>query len=146
MLFPLGTSYVKWMATDSDSAAYVKDTQKVLVYDDIAPNVTLSSPLPESNTLTNFLGPFTVQGMAYDSTGIKKVEAFVYIVPFDGLYPYKTAQPKHDGNWLSWSIVLKPDDSGKIDNSTEIGLVIRATDKADNKSWNKTKYFVDKYQ
>jgi hypothetical protein len=145
-LFPIGTSYIRWTATDSDSAAYVKDTQKVLVYDDTPPNVTLSSPLPESYALTNFSGPFKLQGKAYDSTGIKKVEAFVYVVPFDGLYPYKTARPVHDGNWSSWSISLIPDDIGKLDNdnSTEIGLVIRATDKADNKSWNKTKYFVDK--
>jgi hypothetical protein len=146
LLFPVGTSYVEWMATESDSGTYIKDTQKVLVNDEIPPNVTLSGPLPDISTLANFSGPYLVQGTVYDSIGIEKVESFVYIVPFNGQYPYKTAQLEHDGNQSRWSIVLEPDISEKKDNSTEIGLIIRATDKADNKNWYKTKYLVEKRQ
>lgn len=146
LLFPVGVSYVEWMATKSDSGTYIKDTQKVLVNDEIPPNITLSSPLPDISTLANFSGPYLVQGTVYDSTGIEKVEAFVYTVPFDGQYPYKTAQLEHNGNQSRWSIVLEPDISKKKDNSSEIGLVIRATDKADNKNWYKTNYLVESPQ
>jgi hypothetical protein len=68
--------------------------------------------------------------VAYDKSGIEKVEAFAYELPFDGRFSYMSATPAGE-DWSRWSMSLD------VGNRTEIGVSVRATDKAGNRNWDK---------
>jgi hypothetical protein len=130
--FPIGSTYVSWVASDPYSGTSVKDLQKITVYDDVLPGVKISQA---NATLVNFSDSsaeiLNVTGLAYDKSGIERVEAFAYTLPFNGLFSYKTATPIVQGDWSKWSISLE------VAKSEEIGITVRATDKAGNRNWDK---------
>jgi hypothetical protein len=118
----------------------VKDLQKITVIDNIRPDVIITQSLFDSSSVNSSLHPggiLNVKGSAYDNGGIEKVEAFAYALPFDGLFSYRTATPSIQGNWSSWSISLD------VADSDEVGVTVRATDKAGNRNWDKSIFSMD---
>jgi hypothetical protein len=129
---PIGSTYVTWVALDPYSGISVKDLQKITVYDDIRPDVKISrANLTILNNSDNSADILNITGSAYDKSGIERIEAFAYTLPFNGLFSYKTATPIVQGDWSKWSISLE------VAKSEEIGITARATDKAGNRNWDK---------
>jgi hypothetical protein len=117
---------------DPYSGISVKDLQKITVYDDIRPDVKISrANLTILNNSDNSVDILNITGSAYDKSGIERIEAFAYTLPFNGLFSYKTATPIVQGDWSKWSISLE------VAKSEEIGITARATDKAGNRNWDK---------
>ena len=109
----------------------VRDLQKVTIYDDILPYVSITHPPTNSSEIKTPRGIFNISGTAYDKVGIEKVEAFAYDLPFDGGFSYMPAAPAADGDWSKWSM------SFNVGNKTEIGISVRATDISGNRNWDK---------
>jgi hypothetical protein len=128
--FPIGSTYVTWVAEDPISGLSVKDLQKITIYDDIPPDVRMTEPPINPSSINISGGIFNIGGVAYDKSGIEKVEAFAYELPFDGRFSYMSATPAVE-DWSRWSMSLD------VGNRTEIGVSVRATDKAGNRNWDK---------
>jgi hypothetical protein len=129
--FPIGSTYVTWVAKHPHSGLTVRDLQKVTIYDEILPYVSITHPPTNSSEIRTPRGIFNISGIAYDKAGIEKVEAFAYDLPFDGGFSYLPAAPAADGDWSKWSM------SFNLGNKTEIGISVRATDISGNRNWDK---------
>lgn len=134
--FPIGSTYVSWVASDPFAGASVKDLQKITIIDNIRPDVVITQAEFDTGSDNSSLLPvdiLDVRGSAYDRSGIDKVEAFVYTLPFDGQFSYRPAAITSQGNSSSWSISLEVLSGG----DDEVGVTVRATDKAGNRNWDK---------
>jgi hypothetical protein len=90
--------------------------------DETDPTVQIITPVEGSSPPA---GTITVEGAAFDESGIKVVKVKVD----DG--PYKTATPKAaDGDWSTWSTTVDITETGSH------RIVAKAYDKAGNYEWS----------
>jgi hypothetical protein len=117
-------------ASAIDRAGNTKETRvdvtaraKVQTADTVDPYVSIAVPSSNSEVVADD-GTILIRGTASDSgSGVRVVELRID----DG--SYKTATPKAEGDWSSWSVNM-PVSQG------ERRLVPRATDNAGNQAWN----------
>ena len=96
-----------------------------------APLVNITSPSFCSGTVAT--GKITIQGTAFDSSGINRVEAFARsIEQNDDEFPFQPATPIAPGDWSKWSIQLTiPDDK-------PYWILVRAMDNFGNENWDES--------
>lgn len=95
------------------------------------PDVNITSPSFCSGTIAT--GTITIQGTAFDSSGINRVEAFARpILQNEDEFPFQLATPIAPGDWSKWSIQLSiPDDK-------PYWILVRAMDNFGNENWDET--------
>jgi len=95
--------------------------------DDTPPNVQITYPMFCNDPVAT--GNITVEGTAFDESGIQKVEAFAHSYPFNNASPFEMAVPVAPGDWSRWSIQISiPDDRLHR-------ILVRAIDNAGNEEW-----------
>jgi hypothetical protein len=102
-------------------------TTTTSVVDTTRPSVSITSP--ENGSSVTLGSAIRVRGTASDSSGIKKVEAFIHGTPFNYEWPFFMATPKAVGDWSAWSIDLQAPELGTN------RILARATDSVGNQNW-----------
>ena len=105
--------------------------------DSVRPFVAIRYPV-ENSTITST--DLRVEGTSFDEqSGIKKVEIFEHIIPFDNKFPYKLAKQHQNGSWFSWEYNFNLTDPGVH------RISVRATDHAGNENWAETIFSVSPF-
>jgi len=99
-------------------------------HDSTPPSIRITNPTFCSGTYA--IGTVTVEGTAYDSEGVKKVEAFANTIPHNGEFPFKIAHPASSGNWSRWSIPIS------IPNEQPYRIMVHSFDNTGNENWDES--------
>ena len=124
------------MASVSDSSQIDTELEHVLPttiqfeHDTTPPFVRIKNPTFCSGTYAT--GTITVEGIAYDSSGVKKVEAFANTIPHNGEFPFEIANPTSSGNWSRWSIPIS------IPTEQPYRILVRSFDNTGNENWDES--------
>ena len=132
--FPAGKTLVMWTAKDEAGNVF-RDTQVVTVSDNDIPKVKIILPKDRSFVTPLTSGKILVNGTAFDSGGIQKVQVTLQSPLTGKIDYYVDAQPDIIGNWSNWWILL--DTSG---HNNLVEITARVTDLSRHQNWDHVQF------
>jgi hypothetical protein len=135
LMISIGNDTILAFASRSQSRYRGEETKLIGMVDNVRPSIKITNPSPQS---TFPFKEITVNGTTFDSgSGVKLVEVFTHMYPFNNIFEYQEASPTStNGDWSRWSI------SVPIDSVGVYRILVHVIDNAGNENWNETRFSV----